>query len=277
MKTRHPVLNWEAEKNHSPSGEADNCGEKTSLRLQVFLAHAGIASRRESEGLIRAGRVTVNGVTVAGMGAKVQNGDIVCMDGVPVHPEQKFHYLAMNKPPGFICSSRDPQGRPLALELLPKAIAERLYNVGRLDYLSSGLVFFTNDGDFSFRLSHPGSEIEKEYLVESTAPVPDMAVEEFLAGVTIEGERYKALRIERMGRKNLRIVLMEGKNREIRRVFSHYHLHPRLLCRIRIGTVKLGDLPEGQTRPLLPDEIAALSVECQTARALRHDNRKEKT
>jgi 23S rRNA pseudouridine2605 synthase len=255
MKTRPPVLSWETDKKHSPPGETKDCGAKT--RLQVFLAHAGVASRRESEIIIRAGRVTVNGVMVAGMGEKVQNGDTVCLDGVPVHPEQTLHYLALNKPPGFICSSRDPQGRPLALELLPRAITERLYNVGRLDYLSSGLVFFTNDGDFAFRISHPGSEIEKEYLVESTVPIPDKVVEEFLAGVTIEGEQYKALRIEWLGGKTLRIVLVEGKNREIRRVFSHFHLHPRLLCRIRIGAVELGDLPEGQTRRLLPGEIAA--------------------
>jgi len=251
-------LSREVEKKHSSSVEAEDCGGKTSLRLQVFLAHAGIASRRESEGLIRAGRVTVNGTTVTGMGEKVQKGDMVYLDGIAVHPEQRFHYLAMNKPPGYLCSSRDPQGRPLALELLPKTIAERLYNVGRLDYLSSGLVFFTNDGDFAFRLSHPGSEIEKEYLVESTVPVPDKALEEFLAGLTIEGERYKALRIERLGLKSLRIVLVEGKNREIRRVFSYFHLHPRLLRRIRIGAVELGDLPEGQIRRLLPAEITAL-------------------
>jgi 23S rRNA pseudouridine2605 synthase len=240
--------------------------------LQVFLAHAGIASRRESEGFIRAGRVTINGIAVTGMGEKVKNGDKVCFDGVPVHPEQTYHYLALNKPPGFICSSRDPQGRPLALELLPNAIAERVYNVGRLDYRSSGLVFFTNDGDFAFRLSHPSSEIEKEYLVESTGPIPDKVVEEFLAGTVIEGENYKALRIERLGRKSLLIVLVEGKNREIRRVFSHFHLHPRLLRRIRIGAVELGDLPEGQTRTLLPAEIAAVSIACKTAYTLQNFN-----
>jgi len=261
-------LSRETERKHSPSVEAESYGEKTSLRLQVFLAHAGVASRRESENIIRAGRVTVNGAVITGMGEKVQNGDTVCLDGVPVHPEQKFHYLAMNKPPGYICSSHDPQGRPLALELLPRAIPERLYNVGRLDYLSSGLVFFTNDGDFAFRLSHPGSEIEKEYLVESTVPVPDNAVEEFLAGVTIEGEHYKALRIDRLGRKSLRIVLVEGKNREIRRVFSHFRLHPRLLCRTRIGTVELGNLPEGQTRPLLPVEIASVLKSAPKVRRL---------
>ena len=229
------------------------------LRLQVFLAHAGIASRRASETLIQEGRITVNGEAVTQPGTKVQKTDTVCLDGKPVLLEQRLHYLVLNKPPGYLCSSKDPQGRPLALELLPKNISERLYNVGRLDFLSSGLVFFTNDGAFAARLGHPSSEIEKEYLVESTIPVPDNVVEEFLAGITIEGEHFKALRIERLGKKSLSIVLIEGKNREIRRIFSYFHLHPSLLRRIRIGNVKLGDLPEGQSRPLLADEIAGLT------------------
>ncbi|MCL1928421.1 MAG: rRNA pseudouridine synthase [Treponema sp.] len=229
------------------------------LRLQVYLAHAGIASRRASEEIIQAGRVTINGFSVSVLGTKVQEGDIVHLDGKKILLEKHFHYLALNKPPGFLCSSHDPQGRPLALELLPKTIIERLYNVGRLDYLSSGLIFFTNDGNFAAKLSHPSSRIEKEYLVESTGAIPDVVVEEFLSGVTIEGVQYKALHIVRLGRKSLRIVLIEGKNREIRKVFSYFHLHPSLLRRIRIGAVVVGDLPEGQCRPLSAGEIAVLA------------------
>jgi len=240
-------LNWKAETAEFPQ------------RLQAFMAHAGVASRRASEAIILEGRVTVNGSTVTCLGTKVGEGDKVCLDGKPVLPERRLHYLALNKPPGYLCSSSDPQGRALALELLPKTIAERLYNVGRLDYLSSGLVFFTNDGAFSARLSHPSSEIEKEYLVESTVPIPDRAVEEFLAGLVIEGIQYRALRIVRLGWKSIRIILIEGKNREIRRVFSYFHLHPSLIRRIRIGNVELGDLPEGQSRPLTTDEIAGLA------------------
>ena len=238
--------------------KAENETQKTAVRLHVFLAHGGVASRRASEALILEGRVSVNGCTITELGTKVLPGDTVLLDGVPVTEEQHLHYLALNKPPGYLCSSRDPQGRPLALELLPKTIIERLYNIGRLDYLSSGLVFFTNDGDFAARLSHPGSEIEKEYMVESSVPVSDKVVEEFLAGVTIEGVHYRALRIERLGRKSLNIVLIEGKNREIRRVFSYFHLHPSLLRRTRIGTVTLGNLKEGQCRPLTAGEIDSL-------------------
>ncbi|MDR2181051.1 MAG: rRNA pseudouridine synthase [Treponema sp.] len=223
--------------------------EAKGLRLQVFLAHAGVASRRAGEALIEAGRVAVNGEVVRVPGTKVSPGDRVEVDGRVVRPEERLHYLVLNKPAGYICASSDPQGRPLALELLPP-LKERLYNVGRLDLRSSGLIIFTNDGEFAARLGHPASDIEKEYLVESTVPVSAAAVSEFLAGVLIDGEWYKAKRIERMGRKTIRVVLVEGKNREIRRVFSRFHLHAEKLRRIRIGPVVLGDLAEGASRPL---------------------------
>ena len=229
-------------------------------RLQVFLAHAGVASRRASEELILKGRVTVNGIHITKLGTKIDRNDTVCLDGKPVLSGQKRHYLMLNKPPGYLCTAKDPQGRPLALELLPKNISERLYNIGRLDYASSGMIFFTNDGQFAARLIHPRSGIEKEYLVESTVPIPDRAIDEFCAGITIDGERYKALNIVRLGKKSLRIVLIEGKNREIRKIFSHFHLHPSLLRRIRIGNIELGNLPEGQSRPLSSNEIDFLAM-----------------
>jgi 23S rRNA pseudouridine2605 synthase len=232
--------------------------EEKLLRLQVVLAHAGIASRRAAEALIAQGRVTVNGEAVTVPGTRVRPGDDVKLAGKPVRAEERMHYLALNKPPEYLCSASDSFGRRLALELLPPEIPERLYSVGRLDYLSSGLIFFTNDGDFTARLSHPSSGIEKEYEVESTVPVPDAFTEAFTAGVLIEGQRYKALKVEKTGKKSLRIVLVEGKNREIRRVFSHFHLHPSLLRRIRIGPVLLGSLEEGKTRSLTETELRTL-------------------
>jgi 23S rRNA pseudouridine2605 synthase len=232
-------------------------GEK-AVRLQVFMAHAGAASRRASEELIAGGRVTVNGTTVTVPGTKVLPTDEICLDGNILRAETQFHYLALNKPPEYLCSSSDPQGRRLALELLPREIGERLYNVGRLDYLSSGLIFFTNDGDFTARLSHPRAGIEKEYVVESTVPVPDAFVEAFRAGILIEDQNYKALAVEKTGAKSLRVVLIEGKNREIRRVFSHFHFHPSLLKRVRIGPVELGNLAEGESRPLSAGELELL-------------------
>jgi 23S rRNA pseudouridine2605 synthase len=226
-------------------------------RLQVFLAHAGVASRRAGETLIQAGRVAVNGEQVRIPGTCVFPGDRVEVDGVLVQPEEQIHYLALNKPAGYICAASDPQGRPLALDLLPPH-KERLYNVGRLDLRSSGLLFFTNDGSFAARLGHPGAGIEKEYLVESTVPVSDAVIAEFLAGVLVEGEWYTAKRIERLGRKTIKVVLVEGKNREIRRVFSHFHLHAETLRRVRIGPVLLGDLAEGASRVLAKTELEEL-------------------
>jgi 23S rRNA pseudouridine2605 synthase len=231
--------------------------EAKGQRLQVYLAHAGVASRRAAEAIIAAGRVSVNGAAVSVPGSKVFPGDTVLLDGRPIQAENRLRYLALNKPAGFICSASDPQGRPLALDLLPK-VSERLYNVGRLDFMSCGLIFFTNDGGVAARLGHPGSGMEKEYLVEASGPVPDTAVRAFIEGITVEGVRYRAKTAERTGRKSLRIVLVEGKNREIRRVFSHFHLHPVRLCRVRIGPVRRGDLPEGASRPLTPPELEEL-------------------
>ncbi|MDR2021634.1 MAG: rRNA pseudouridine synthase [Treponema sp.] len=232
--------------------------EGKALRLQVYLAHAGAASRRGAEKLILQGRVTVNGRTVSGLGTKVESGDDICLDGVPVRIESRLRYIALHKPPLYICSAADPQGRALAADLLPPAIRERLYTVGRLDYRSSGLILFTNDGDFAARTGHPSAGIEKEYLVEASGPIPDAALDAFSRGISIEGVFYKALAVERLGRKSLRVVLIEGKNREIRRVFSHFHLHPERLLRTRIGPVLLGELGEGKSRPLTGTELYSL-------------------
>ncbi|MCL2266160.1 MAG: rRNA pseudouridine synthase [Treponema sp.] len=233
--------------------------KERSIRLQVFLSHAGIASRRAAEDIIAKGRVSVNGMIIIEKGSKVKEGDVILLDGKPVHPESQKHYFALNKPPGFICSSSDPQGRPLALSLLPPDIKERLYNVGRLDYQSCGLIFFTNDGSFASRLGHPGSQLEKEYIVEATGVIGDEVLDAFNSGITIDGISYKAKSAQRTGRKSLNIILIEGKNREIRRIFSHFHLHPSLLRRIRIGSVVLGKLLEGSSRSITNKELTGLN------------------
>jgi 23S rRNA pseudouridine2605 synthase len=224
----------------------------------VYLAHAGAASRRASERFILSGRVEVNGRKVTELGVKVGPGDEVRLDGVPVKPETQLRYIALHKPPLYLCSSFDPQGRTLALDLLPGDIRERMYTVGRLDYRSSGLVLFTNDGDFAAVVSHPGREVEKEYLVEASGRIPDEVPEAFSRGVVIEGIRYQARSIDRLGGRTLRVVLIEGKNREIRRVFSHFHLHPEKLHRVRIGPVNIGELRPGESRPLTEAEIRGL-------------------
>lgn len=232
--------------------------ENGPIRLQAYLAHCGVASRRTAEDFIVAGRVTVNGVRVTELGTKVLPSDRVEVDGKAVAPETRRVYLMLNKPPLYICTNSDPQGRRLARNLLPSNVTERVYNVGRLDYRSSGLILFTNDGDFASRVGHPSAEVEKEYLVDSTVPIPDSMLDSFRAGVKIDDVLYRCAQIERLGRKSVRVVLIEGKNREIRRVFSYFHLHPERLHRVRIGAVLLGDLGEGESRQLTTGEIAAL-------------------
>jgi 23S rRNA pseudouridine2605 synthase len=238
----------------TPAGE----GSGKTMRLQVYLAHAGAASRRASERLITSGRVEVNGRTVTELGVKVGPDDEVRLDGNPVRTETRRRYIALHKPPLYLCSSSDPQGRALALDLLPRDITERLYTVGRLDYRSSGLVLFTNDGDFAAGVGHPSREIEKEYYVEASGHIPDEVPSAFRRGIVIEGIRYRAESIERQGSRSLRIVLIEGKNREIRRVFSYFHLHPTKLHRIRIGPVRIGELGPGESRPLTEEELREL-------------------
>jgi 23S rRNA pseudouridine2605 synthase len=120
--------------------------------------------------------------------------------------------------------------------------------------MSSGLIFFTNDGAFAAHLGHPGCGIEKEYFVEAAGYVPDTAIDAFNEGITIEGIYYKAKKVQRIDKKSLQIILIEGKNREIRRVFSYFRLHAKLLRRIRIGSVLLGNLEEGNSRPLIEKE-----------------------
>jgi 23S rRNA pseudouridine2605 synthase len=248
MKARANVLNLTDKSEDSPG----------PIRLQAYLARCGVASRRASENFILAGRVRINGVRITELGTKVLPGDRIEVDNKVVEPETRRLYLMLNKPPLYICTSSDPQGRRLAKGLLPPDVTERVYNVGRLDYRSSGLILFTNDGDFAARVGHPSAEIEKEYLVDSSVPIPDGMLDSFREGVQIDDILYRCAQIERLGRKSVRVVLIEGKNREIRRVFSHFHLHPERLHRLRVGTVLLGDLSEGATRPLTAAEIDSL-------------------
>ncbi|MDR2149783.1 MAG: rRNA pseudouridine synthase [Spirochaetaceae bacterium] len=232
-----------------------------SVRLHVYLARAGVASRRSAEKFILQGRIMVNGELVTTLGTKVLLDDEVLLDGVPVHIQNRHRYILLNKPPLFLCSAFDPQGRALAQDLLPQTIHERLYTIGRLDYRSCGALIFTNDGNFTARLSHPSTGIEKEYEIRTSGAIPDSFIEEFIAGITLEQVYYQAKTIERLGKKELRIVLIEGKNREIRRVLSAFHLHPLFLQRVRYGPVVLGDLPEGECRPLTPKELALCKFE----------------
>ncbi|RPJ06638.1 MAG: rRNA pseudouridine synthase [Spirochaetaceae bacterium] len=225
------------------------------MRLQVFLAKAGIASRRKCEEYISQGMVSVNGTVVTLPGCKVADTDLVLFNNKEIKPESELVYIALNKPVQYVCSSQDEQGRPLALDLLQKDFKVRLFNVGRLDFMSQGLIFFTNDGEFTRRVTHPSFEIEKEYNIETFEQIPEELEKEYSDGLQIEGEYYRLKRYEKLSLFIVNLVIAQGKNREIRRVFTHFNLTIRKLCRTRIGPVSLGALMPGKYRHLTKEEV----------------------
>jgi 23S rRNA pseudouridine2605 synthase len=231
------------------------------VRLQKFLAEAGVASRRASEIIIREGRVSVNGHTVTELGTKVDpERDRISFDGRALKAKRKL-YIALNKPPGYICTKRDPESRDIITDLLPKEW-DNLVPVGRLDCLSEGLIFLTNDGDFCLKLTHPRFGVRKKYRVTIEGGVDDDIAERLVKGVVHEGERLKAerARVLATGSKTslLELELAEGKNRELRRLFEVFGRRVEKLQRIQIGPIKLGELRVGRWRALTDTEIKSL-------------------
>ena len=241
----------------------DSDNTKKETRLQAFLAHCGVASRRASEQIILDGRVTVNGKVVTELGTKVTVNDEVSVDGKVVSLEEKKRYVLLFKPMGYVCTQSDEKGRPIAFDLLREHYSERLYSVGRLDMFSQGAIIFTNDGEFALRLGHPSAEIEKEYIVESSLPLPRYLAQDFERGIRVEGVFYKAKRAEELNSHRLRVILTEGKNREIRRVFENAGVSIRKLCRVRIGNIELGELEPGGFRELSLKEVKDLLDLCK--------------
>ena len=223
-------------------------------RLQVFLARAGVASRRGGERLIAAGRVSVNGQLVVTQGSTVGTGDRVAVDGQEVAAAGASVYLALHKPPGYLCSNCDPGNRPLARNLLPAA-AGRLFHVGRLDLASGGLILYTNDGQLAVRATHPRFGVEKEYEVVTDRRVPASVLEEYRAGCRIGGVTYRLAGYRLHPGCRVTLTLTEGRNREIRRVLGHAGLEVRRLTRVRVGPVALRGLAPGAWRPLTVREV----------------------
>jgi 23S rRNA pseudouridine2605 synthase len=230
------------------------------VRLQKFLADAGVASRRASEQIIVAGRVTVNGQPALELGTKVEPGDQVAVDGKPVKPKRKI-YLAMNKPPGLVCTRNDEHQRPTIFQLLPREW-DFLHSVGRLDYASEGLLFLTNDGEFSLRLTHPRFGVRKIYVATVEGRVEADMLGRFTHGILHEGERLKAEKARVIasghGKSVVELELAEGKYREVRRLFEAEGLTVRQLRRVQIGKIKLGELRLGRWRTLTEAEIKSL-------------------
>jgi 23S rRNA pseudouridine2605 synthase len=228
-------------------------------RLQVYLARSGLGARRTCEAYIAAGRVRVDGSVVREPGTRVLTGSRVEVDGRPVRPQTRV-YLALNKPPGYVCSNRKADERPIVAELFRSEIHARLFHVGRLDVLSSGLILYTNDGDFANAVSHPSRGVEKEYLVDTVDPVSERTAEGWRRGVSVAGVRYRVERVVHHSPTRMTLTLVEGRNREIRRILEAFGVRIRRVHRVRIGPVRLRDLPPGGFRHLSPTEIRGLGA-----------------
>jgi 23S rRNA pseudouridine2605 synthase len=231
------------------------------VRLQKFLAEAGIASRRAGEEMILAGRVSVNGETIQQLGTKIEPlHDHVKVDGKPVRAKRKL-YLALNKPRGLVCSRKDEHDRATIYELLPKEWGH-LHSVGRLDFNSEGLLFLTNDGEFSLRLTHPRFGVRKKYIATVDGRVEEEMLDRFTRGLWYEGEKFKAEKARLVSASHSQSVveldLAEGKYREVRRLFESQGRTVKRLQRTQIGKIKLGELRPGKWRTLTEAEIKSL-------------------
>ena len=234
---------------------------RSGERLQKYLARSGVASRRAAERLIVEGRVRVNEELVDTPGTSVVAGrDRVEVDGCEVVPREALRYVVLHKPRGVVSTASDPRGRPTVVDLI--RAEERLYPVGRLDWDSEGLLILTNDGDLAFRLTHPRHAVEKEYRVLVSGEVSEQALSRLRTGVPLDGSLTAPAEVVIAAREGgsswLRIVLHEGRNRQIRRMVEQVGLRVARLIRTRVGSLQLGSLGPGEWRDLRPSEVARL-------------------
>lgn len=227
------------------------------MRINKYLAECGVASRRASDQLILDGVVKING-KICDLGDEVSNDDTVTVHGKPVKKIKKYDYYIMNKPKGYVCTVKDDKGRKTVMDLLPKNV-ERLFPVGRLDYDTEGLLILTNDGDLTFKLTHPKNEVTKTYLVKTEKPVTEQDLAKLRSGVYIDGVKTSKCKIRliettKIG-SELHVTISEGKNRQVRKMFEAVGNSVAFLKRIKIGDLALSGLNRGEVRKLSPAEI----------------------
>lgn len=232
------------------------------IRLNKFLAQAGVASRREVDRLIDEGKIKVNGRVVQTLGTKIDDQkDRVEVGGKPVKRGEGMAYLMLNKPPGYLVTLKDPFKRPTVKELLP-SLKERVFPVGRLDYDSEGLLLFTNDGELAHRLAHPRYKIPKNYLVDVKGMPDSSKISRLEKGIVLDGKKTAPARIAKLrdsSKKTLfQVEIYEGRKREVKRMFEavgHRVLH---LKRVGFGGIRLGKLRTGKWRFLTQREVSSL-------------------
>lgn len=228
-------------------------------RLQKLLAHAGVASRRKAEQLIREGRVAVNGAVITELGTKADpDRDHIKVDGKHIRPQEKPVYLVMNKPKNLVTTVSDPQGRRTVMDLL-RGVKARVYPVGRLDYHSEGLLLLTNDGEFAKRITAPATHVAKTYVVKVNGPLSPEQEIKFREGVPLGGKRTAPAGLKLMRRAEnpwYEVRLIEGRQNQIRLMFKNFGRLVEKLRRVRIGFLELGSLEPGEFRYLTPAEVA---------------------
>jgi pseudouridine synthase len=225
-------------------------------RVQKILADAGVASRRAAEGLIRQGRVTVNG-RIAALGESACDTDEIALDGRPleVSGQKKHVYIALNKPPGYVVTVSDPQGRPTVMHLVEE-LAARLFPVGRLDFEPSGLLLMTTDGAWANGISHPRNGVEKVYRAKLQGRPDTAALNQLRTGVLLDcGRRTAPARVMPLDGGRLEIAICEGMNRQVRRMCEAVGFPVLGLTRVAVGGVRLGLLKPGTWRHLTPAEV----------------------
>ena len=226
------------------------------MRLAKYLAHAGIASRRRAEDLIRAGRVTVCGEVMTDPARDVDDSSDVALDGKAVAGAEERVVYAVHKPAGVISTARDPGGSPTVVSLV--ADPRRLYPVGRLDADASGLILLTNDGELAARLTHPRYEVPKTYRVRVAGGVRESALRRLREGVELEDGITAPARVRRLGDDELELTIHEGRNRQVKRMCDAVGHRVLALRRIRFGPLSLGDLEPGAARRLTAAEVERL-------------------
>ncbi|MCP4749004.1 MAG: rRNA pseudouridine synthase [Desulfobacteraceae bacterium] len=222
------------------------------VRLQKWLSSAGVCSRRHGETLITSGKVRVNGRIVDVLGTRIDpSKDKVEVDGVMVREKNEKIYLALHKPKGYVTSCSHP-GEKIVLDLID--LPQRIYPIGRLDKDSTGLLLLTNDGRLHHRLSHPSFNHEKEYSVEVDRALEDSDLKRLAGGISIFGSKTRPAKVRRFSSRRFRIILKQGRNRQIRRMVKKLGYRVRKLKRIRLDQIKLGDLAPGAWRYLTTRE-----------------------
>ena len=233
------------------------------VRLQKYIAMCGAASRRHAEEFIVQGRVQVDGKTVTELGTKVETGACkVSLDGKELQLERKKYYIMLNKPYGYISAVKDQFDRPTVVDLLKEELNVNLYPVGRLDYDTEGLLLLTNDGDFTYRITHPKNEVGKTYIVTLKGGITIGHLNALRRGIRVEDYKTSPAEVDLLdsvpGQSRVQITIHEGKNRQVRKMFEALGYTVAALERVAIGNVKLGNLSRGRWRHLTSYEVSYL-------------------